>query len=79
MIRLPAVVAGGGEPGARIEPEPDEAVRAAILRALGEPEAPPLGGWAAAALREAVAPADAGPVSGERLASFEHHDVCSLW
>jgi hypothetical protein len=45
------------EPVAAIVPEPDEPVRAAILRALAAsspPPAPP--GWAAAALREGVEP-----------------------
>ena len=44
------------EPEAVIVPEPDEPVRAAILRALAAPSSPPPSGWAAAALREGVEP-----------------------
>ena len=45
------------EPVAAIVPEPDEPVRAAILRALAASSAARVpSGWAAAALREGVEP-----------------------
>jgi hypothetical protein len=50
-------------PDATIAPEPDDAVRAAILEALAEPDEPEPA-WA---------------VSARAPASFEQHDVCSLW
>jgi hypothetical protein len=50
-------------PDATIAPEPDDAVRAAILEALAEADEPEPA-WA---------------VSARAPASFEQHDVCSLW
>ena len=54
----------------RIEPEPTERERAAILAAL-EPQEPDSGGWAEAALAEAV--------SGEPPGPLHEHDVRPLW
>jgi hypothetical protein len=54
----------------RIEPEPTDQERAAILAAL-EPTAVPADGWAEAALAEAV--------SGEAPGPLHEHDVQPLW
>jgi hypothetical protein len=55
----------------RIEPEPDDAAREAILAALAQPTVPAAGGWADAALR--------GAVSDREPAPLNEHDVRSLW
>lgn len=69
MIR---VTSDMDEPEIGVVPEPEDAVREAIRRALAEPaaEAGP-GRWADAALAEGVSAEDAEPL--------QQHDVCSLW
>ena len=57
-------------PEPMIAPRPDDAVRAAIRRALVEPD-PAVPGWAEAALAEGVSAGAAEPL--------QEHDVCSLW
>ena len=67
MIRVTSGTIAGME---RIQPEPTEDERAAILAALEQPEARP-NGWTEAALAEAV--------SGEAPGPLHEHDVRSLW
>ncbi len=67
MIRVTSATIAGVE---RIEPEPTQRERAAILAALDPPVAQP-NGWAKAALGEAV--------SGEAPGPLHDHDVRPLW
>jgi hypothetical protein len=66
-----------------IVPEPDDSIRAAIVRAVAETGATAVpSAWAEAALAEGVSAAgddDREAVSGPAADPLQHHDVYSLW
>jgi hypothetical protein len=70
-------------PEIAIMPEPDDATRAAILRAVAETRATAVpSAWAEAALAEGVSAAGDDvreAVSAPGADPLQHHDVYSLW